>query len=139
MVSASDAYDDCYDDDGPYADSGGRWDEPSSRWDGGPVPRRLSVVRPDPLAFELVRPVDFESAQRIADRLRDGVSVLVDFEGCERALVGRLMDFASGLVYALGGRLQHVGDQVVLLTPSHLDVSGDEASDVRASGFYNRI
>jgi FtsZ-interacting cell division protein YlmF len=138
MGSARDAYD-WYDADDPYADTGGRWDEPRARWDEARSPRRLSVVRPAPLAFELVRPVDFESAQRIADRLRDGASVLVDFEGCERALVGRLMDFASGLVYAVGGQLQHVGDQVVLLTPSHLDVSGDEASDVRASAFYNRI
>ena len=61
------------------------------------------------LAFEVVRPEDFEAAQRVADRLRAGASVLIDLEGCDRALAGRLTDFASGLVYALGGSLQHVG------------------------------
>ena len=65
--------------------------------------------------------------------------MLIDLEGCDRALAGRLTDFASGLVYALGGSLQHVGSTVLLLTPSHMAVSGDELSDIRAPGFYNRI
>jgi cell division inhibitor SepF len=132
MVSARDAYDDWYDDDEPYADA-----EP--RWRDDPAPRPLALVRPAELAFEVVRPEDFEAAQRVADRLRAGVSVLVDLQGCDRALAGRLTDFASGLVYALGGTLQHVGGTVLLLTPSHMAVSGDELSDVRAPGFYNRI
>jgi cell division inhibitor SepF len=131
MVSARDAHDDWYDDDEPYADAEPRWREDLA-------PRPLSLVRPAPLAFELVRPVDFDSAQRIADRMREGASVLVDFEGCDLGLTGRLTDFASGLVYALGGGLQHVGSDVILLTPGHLTVSGDEESDVRTPGFYNR-
>ena len=40
---------------------------------------------------------------------------------------------------SLGGSLQHVGSSVLLLTPSHMAVSGDELSDIRAPGFYNRI
>jgi hypothetical protein len=132
MVSARDAYDDRYEEDEPYGDAGA--DRYASR-----APRALSLVRPADLAFELIRPEGFEAAQRVADRLRDGASVLVDLADCDGALAGRLTDFASGLVYALGGSLQHVGDDVLLLTPSHMAVSGDELSDVRAPGFYNRI
>ena len=132
MVSARDAYDDWYEDDEPYGDADARRHEE-------PRPRPLSVVHPAELAFEVVRPEDFEAAQRIADRLRAGASVLVDLESCDRALAGRLTDFAGGLVYALGGSLQHVGSTVLLLTPSHMAVSGDELSDIRAPGFYNRI
>jgi cell division inhibitor SepF len=132
MVSARDAYDDWYDDDEPYAAA-----EP--RWRDDPAPRPLSLVRPAPLAFELVQPKDYDIAPRIADRLRDGASVLIDFAGCDPGLVGRLTDFASGLVYALDGRLQHVGGDVVLLVPGAMQVSGDEESDVRAHSFYNRI
>jgi cell division inhibitor SepF len=132
MVSARDAYDDWYGDDEPYGDAdAGRHEAPTRR--------PLTVVRPVELAFEVVRPEDFEAAQRVADRLRAGASVLVDLEGCDRALAGRLTDFASGLVYALGGSLQHVGSTVLLLTPSHMAVSGDELSDIRVPGFYNRI
>jgi hypothetical protein len=132
MVSARDAYDDWYDDDEPYA-------EPEARWYEEETPRPLSLVRPPSLAFELIVPEDFEVAQRVADRLRVGVPVLIDFHGCDRALVGRLTDFASGLVYALDGTLQHVGGEVLLLTPDRVDISGDAASAVREPGFYNRI
>ena len=77
-------------------------------------------------------------AQTIADRLRAGTPVLVDLRGCDGQLSGRLTDFCSGLAYALEGTLQHVGREVILLAPSHVDVSGDEASAVREPGFYNR-
>ena len=116
MVTVRDAYDDWREDD----------------------ERPLELVRPANLAFELVAPDSFEAAQTIADRLRAGTPVVVDFHGCERGLAGRLTDFCSGLVYALGGGLQHVGDDVLLLAPGHLGVSGDEASGIRSPGFYNR-
>ena len=132
MVSARDAYDDRYEDDEPYA-------EPRARWREEEGPRPLSVVRPPALAFELIAPEDFEVAQRIADKLRAGVPVLIDFHGCDRELAGRLTDFASGLVYALEGSLHYVGSDVLLLTPDRVDISGDVASAVREPGFYNRI
>ncbi len=100
--------------------------------------RPLELVRPANLAFELVAPDSFEAAQTIADRLRAGTPVVVDFHACEPGLAGRLTDFCSGLAYALGGGLQHVGDEVLLLAPGHLGVSGDEASGIRSPGFYNR-
>jgi FtsZ-interacting cell division protein YlmF len=132
MVSARDAYDDWYEDDEPYA-------APQARWYEEEAPRPLAIVRPPALAFELIAPEDFDDAQRIADRLRAGVPVLIDFHGCDRSLAGRLTDFASGLVYALEGSLQHVGRDVLLLTPDRVDISGDDASAVREPGFYNRI
>ena len=132
MVSARDARDDWYEDEDPYGDAdAGRHEDAA--------PRSLSLVRPAGQAFELVQPRDFAAAQHIADRLRDGASVLVDLEGCDRALAGRLTDFASGLVYALEGGLQHVGGEVLLLTPARMRVSGDELSDLRTPGFYNRL
>jgi cell division inhibitor SepF len=132
MVSARDAYDDWYEDDGPHA-------EPQARRYEEQAPRPLSIARPPALAFELIAPEGFEVAQCVADRLRAGVPVLIDFHGCDRALTGRLTDFASGLVYALEGSLQYIGSEVLLLAPDRVDISGDEASAVREPGFYNRI
>jgi len=131
MVSAHDAYDDWYDDDEPYARGEMRWDERSSG-------RPLELVRPARLAFEVVRPLAFEDAQRVADRLRDGVPVVIDLHDCDRDLAGRLVDFASGLVYALEGGLQYIGADTLLLTPEHASISGDEECDLREPGFYNR-
>ena len=118
MVSARDVYDD---------------------WYGDEDPRPLSLVRRPDLAFELIAPQDFGGAQRIADSLRAGVPVLVDLQGCDCELRGRLIDFASGLVYALEGSLQYIGRDVMLLAPDRVDVSGDDASAVREPGFHNRV
>jgi len=131
MTATRDAYDEWYEDDEREAAAeGGR--------PAGSAPRPLGLARPAPLAFELVAPESFAVAQTIADRLRAGAPVVIDFSDVDRDLAGRLTDFASGLVYALGGSLQHVGREALLLTPSHVDVSGDEASAVREPGFYNR-
>ncbi len=133
MVTARDAYDEWNQDDERHG-------EPHhGRTAASRDARGLELVRPSSLAFELVAPDGFEAAQTIADRLREGRTVLIDFRGCEPRLAGRLMDFASGLIYALEGTLQHVGDDVVLLSPGSVDLSGDEASGVRSPGFYNRI
>lgn len=133
MVSARDAYDDWYEDDEPYGHAGNARDEQQA-------PRPLVLVSRPRVAFELVAPDSFEVAQTIADRLRAGTPVLVDFCGVDRGLVGRLTDFCSGLVYAVEGSLQHVGRDVLLLGPAHMEVSGDETSTVREpGGFYNRI
>lgn len=129
MVRADDAYDEWFDErDRPYAGRAGSRDA-----------HPLEVVRPARLAFELIAPASFEEAQTIAARIRAGTPVVVDLRGCEARLAGRLLDFCSGLVYAIEGRVQLIGDEVVLLTPSHVDVSGDEASGIREPGFFNRI
>ena len=131
MVTSRDAYDDRYEDEERHGEAGDRWDD-------GPA-RPFELVRRPRVAFDVVTtPESFEVAQTIADRLRGGTPVLVDLRGCSAQLSGRLMDFCSGLAYALEGTLQHIGREVILLAPSHVDVSGDEASAVREPGFYNR-
>lgn len=132
MVTVRDAYDDDWrESDVPDGEAGDRWDD-------GPA-CSLELVRRPRFAFEvLAAPESFEVAQTIADRLRAGSPVLVDLRGCSARLSGRLADFCSGLAYALEGTLQPIGREVILLTPSHVDVSGDEASAVREPGFYNR-
>jgi cell division inhibitor SepF len=133
MVTAGDAYDGWYEDDDRYG-------EPEEgRSAASHDAQRLSLVRRAGLAFEVIVPESFDVAQTVADRLREGRPVLIDFHGCDVRLAGRLTDFASGLVYAIEGTLQHIGREVVLLAPSHVDLSGDEVSGVRSRGFYNRI
>jgi cell division inhibitor SepF len=129
MGRADDAYE-WYEDE-EAADAWRRHDETAGA-------RPLELVRPAPARVQVVTPDDFEAAQAIADHLRRDRLVIVDLRGCTDDLAGRLTDFCSGLVYALGGGLQHVADDVLLLAPRHVDVSGDEACDVRPPGFYNR-
>jgi cell division inhibitor SepF len=130
MVSARDPRDDRYDD---HESRGAR-----AGWDREPASRPLELVGRPRLAFELVRPESFEAAQTIADSVRAGIPVLVDFHDCDPDLTGRLTDFCSGLAYAVEGALQSVGRDVLLIAAHTVDVHGDVASAVRAPGFYNR-
>ena len=100
---------------------------------------RLGLVRTPDVRVEIVSPADFSGAQTVADRLREDAVVLVDLRGLDARLAGRLTDFCSGLAYALDSGLQTVADGVLLLTPDHVDVSGNEGSGVRPPGFLNRV
>ena len=101
--------------------------------------RPLAVVRPQRLAFSLVTPQDFEAAQRIADNLRADTPVIVDLQACGRDLAERLIDFCSGLTYALDGGMQRVGDKIFLLTPRNVEVSAEERARLIEKGFFNQF
>jgi cell division inhibitor SepF len=133
MARRDHAYDDWYDDTARRD-----YDEPA--WESQRDERsRLELVRRPAAHVELITPHDFADAQTVADRLRKDHVVVVDLRECQPNLAARLTDFCSGLAYALEGGLQLVTDGVVLLTPLHVDVSGDDESAVREPGFFNRL
>jgi cell division inhibitor SepF len=60
--------------------------------------------------------------------------VILNLQAADAELSKRLMDFASGLTYALGGGMQRVADKVFLLTPLNVQVSAEErARDPRTA------
>ncbi len=81
------------------------------------TPRRSSVEPHD------VSPDGFKDAQEIGDRFKSGQPVIVNLEAVDKALCRRLVDFSSGLCYALGGKMKRVSGQVYLLTPPDVHVS----------------
>ncbi|MCB1029022.1 MAG: cell division protein SepF, partial [Microthrixaceae bacterium] len=93
--------------------------------------RPRSVVRPSPPAPvsskpQKVTPDSFNEAQEIADVFKRRQPVIVNLEGADRDLSRRLIDFASGVCYGLGGTMERVGGQVFLLTPTDVEVSDDD-------------
>jgi cell division inhibitor SepF len=94
-------------------------------------PRGEAVVRPVPTPaqpgrFHLVQPTSFNDAQEVGDRFRQGVSVLMNLSLADPDLSRRLIDFASGLAYGLGGAMQPVAERVFLITPAGVQVSAEE-------------
>jgi cell division inhibitor SepF len=65
-----------------------------------------------------VRPRDFNQAQEVADHFKAGIPVIVNLEGADREMSRRVIDFTSGLCYALGGTMEKVGTGVYLLKPA---------------------
>ena len=107
-----------------------------------PEPRRLRGVEsmPSPsVKVHLVLPRSFNDAQQIADRFKQGVPVILNLQGSDQDLSKRLIDFASGLTYALDGGMQRVADKVFLLTPRNVEVSAEErARMLERGGFFNQ-
>ena len=107
------------------------------------TPRRQSRLRsvdaPAPAKVHLVVPRSFNDAQQIADRFKASIPVILNLQGSDTELSKRLIDFASGLTYALDGSMQRVADKVFLLTPRNVELSAEErARALERGGFYNQ-
>ena len=86
----------------------------------------------------LVVPKSFNDAQQVADRFKDTVPVILNLQGIDTDLSKRLIDFASGLTYALDGGMQRIADKVFMLTPRNVEISAEERARLIEKGFFNQ-
>jgi cell division inhibitor SepF len=87
----------------------------------------------------LVLPRSFNDAQQIADRFKQSIPVILNLQSADAELSKRLIDFASGLTYALNGGMQRVADKVFLLTPRNVEVSAEQRAQLlERGGFFNQ-
>ena len=103
-----------------------------------PGRRPLEAVASASVRVHLVVPRSFNDAQSIADKFKESVPVIVNLQGTEAELSKRLIDFSSGLTYALNGSMQRVADKVFLLTPRNVEVSAEERARLIDRGFDNQ-
>jgi cell division inhibitor SepF len=103
--------------------------------EAAPVP----TIRPmaaSSARVHVVEPAGFNDAQEVGDRLKADQPVIINLQGLGRDLQRRLIDFSSGLTYAIGGTMARVADQVFLLTPSNVEVSQEEKERLQARGLF---
>lgn len=107
-----------------------------------PDERDRRVVRPVPIAANAkphaLAPVSFEAAQELADKFKGNQPVIMNLQNADRDLARRLIDFASGLCYGIGGQMEKVANSVYLLTPSNVEVSAEERRRMQEHGFSDR-
>ena len=112
-----------------------------------PVPEaREAVIRTIPQSRSMAattihraEPRMFNDARELGDRFRDGIPVIMNLQSTEDSTARRLVDFASGLVFGLGGKIETVANRVYLLTPANVEVSAEERERLREGGFYNQF
>ncbi len=85
-----------------------------------------------------VSPRSINDAQDVADKFKDAIPVIINLQQSEAELNKRLIDFASGLTYALDGGMQRIADKVFLLTPRNVEVSAEERARLIEKGFFNQ-
>jgi cell division inhibitor SepF len=86
----------------------------------------------------LVVPKSFNDAQQIADKFKDSIPVILNLQSSDTDLSKRLIDFASGLTYALDGGMQRIADKVFMLTPRNVEISAEERARLIEKGFFNQ-
>ncbi len=85
-----------------------------------------------------VAPKNFNDVQDVADKFKDAIPVIINLQGTDTDLSKRLIDFSSGLTYALDGGMQRIADKVFLLTPRNVEVSAEERARLVEKGFFNQ-
>ena len=78
----------------------------------------------------------FEDAAKAADELRKKKAVILNMENVDKSLTRRVVDFMSGSIYALDGRVKKVAQSTYLFCPHNMDVVGDlESLQLDAESF----
>ena len=104
---------------------------------GGRRPN-LEAVASASVRVHLVVPRSFNDAQSIADKFKEQIPVILNLQSADTELAKRLIDFSSGLTYALNGGMQRIADKVFLLTPRNVEVSAEERARLIERGFFNQ-
>jgi cell division inhibitor SepF len=86
----------------------------------------------------LVIPRNFNDAQQVADQFKRSVPVILNLQTTDHELSKRLIDFCSGLTYAMDGGMQRIAEKMFLLTPRNVDVSAEEKARLIDKGFFNQ-
>jgi cell division inhibitor SepF len=143
-----------YDDMGSEVDSDEAAGRPRVTAEESPL-RRVRSEAPAPASPEAIirtipksrpsgsihraEPKRFNDARELGERFKDGVPVIVNLQGTDESIARRLVDFASGLVFAQDGKIEPVANRVYLLTPPNVEVSAEERERLKEGGFYNQF
>ncbi len=105
--------------------------------------QRTTVLKPvtrtnGDVQVHLVIPKSFNDAQQIADKFKDSIPVILNLQSSDTDLSKRLIDFASGLTYALDGGMQRIAEKVFMLTPHNVEISAEERARLIEKGFFNQ-
>ena len=127
----------------PFAGFGGESASQSaaqSRPAAAARPREGKVVNLGPAGGQtqvvFVKPERFETAAEIADQLRAKRPVLINLETTPREVTRRLVDFLSGVAYAMDGKVKKSAANTYIITPPNVDLVGDLMDELENSGMY---
>ena len=77
----------------------------------------------------LLEPRAYSEAQQIADHLKNRNSVVVNLKRVTSDQAKRIIDFLSGCIYSIGGKMQKIGVGIYLCTPKNVNIQGKITDD----------
>jgi cell division inhibitor SepF len=84
-----------------------------------------------------LQPRSYSEARKVGEYYREGNPVIINLDDMEESERKRLVDFASGLVFGLHGRIERISLKVFLLSPANVNVSNEDRTAAQAT-FYNQ-
>lgn len=93
----------------------------------------------EPASYNIMtlQPRSYSEARKVGEYFREGNPVIINLDDMEESERKRLVDFASGLVFGLNGRIERISLKVFLLSPANVSVSNEEKTAAQAS-FFNQ-
>jgi cell division inhibitor SepF len=95
----------------------------------------LPVTRGPSVHVEIVNVATFDEVEQVGRRVRAGEPVLFDLRDADTTTARRVVDFASGTVYALRGRLERVGARAFLVRPRGVELPEQERERLAEQGY----
>lgn len=98
---------------------------------------KIIPIRKTSMGLEvcIIKPTSFEDSQEICDTLINGRAAVVNLEGFDPMDAQRIMDFISGAVYAINGKLHQISKYIFIFSPDSVDISGDYLDLLPEEGF----
>ena len=84
---------------------------------------RTTAASVRPYTMVVVNPRDYKDAEKIADHIKSGRPVVMNMESANADAAARIVDFVQGVMYALDGHMDSVGEQIFLCAPNNMSVS----------------
>lgn len=97
----------------------------------------LSLHTQRQLKVVVAEPKEFDEVQVIADHLKTRRPVIVNLERADAELAKRVVDFVSGVTYALNGSMQKVGNGIFLFVPDNIGISGESSGQAKEKNIFS--
>lgn len=95
------------------------------------VPLRSARI----MEVSVMKPTRFDDSQAICDMLVGENATIVNLEGIDIELAQRIMDFVSGAVYSLNGKIHQISNLIFIISPENVEISGDYLSYIEQNSF----
>lgn len=103
--------------------------EPKSKSNRSSVSNKVTPMRQPARKANMevcvIKPTNVDDAREITETLLSGSTVILNLEGLDLEVAQRIIDFTSGATFAINGNLQKISNYIFLVTPTHVDISGD--------------
>ena len=94
-----------------------------------------SIAGGAPSKVVVIQFVNFDDAKDAADHLKNRKPIVANLEKLDNDTTRRVVDFLSGAVYGVGGKIQNVSNRIFLITPSNVEVTGNYRENAKVTNF----